>query len=365
MKTHDACTDRFRSIAIGLTLLVAGWSATAHADEGVLRVGVKEAPPFAIERGDGEWSGLAVDLWKEVARELEIPFELVSYDLAGLLDALERGEVEVGLGAITVTPEREAMFDFTHPFSASGIGVATRAEGSAMASIAARLFSLEFLAALTALGGVLMLAGLAVWIFERRRNGAQFGGSTSQGVGSAFWWAAVTMTTVGYGDKAPVTPGGRLVALVWMFVSVVTVSSFTAAIASTLTVSSLESEVRDAQDLERLRVAAISGTTGAQTLSDNGIGYRAFPTFEVALAELAANRVDAVAHDRPLLVYAVNHDHPDTLKVLPWTLLRQDYAIALAPGAALRESVNRALLQLLRDGTWAEIERRYLGSGKS
>jgi voltage-gated potassium channel len=36
----------------------------------------------------------------------------------------------------------------------------------------------------------------------------------------AFWWAFVTMTTVGYGDRFPVTPWGRIVAMVLMAVGV-------------------------------------------------------------------------------------------------------------------------------------------------
>jgi len=34
-----------------------------------------------------------------------------------------------------------------------------------------------------------------LWIFERKRNPEQFGGTPAQGIGSSFWWAAVTMTT--------------------------------------------------------------------------------------------------------------------------------------------------------------------------
>lgn len=48
-----------------------------------------------------------------------------------------------------------------------------------------------------------------------------YGGRPIKGLGQAVWWAAVTMTTVGYGDKAPKTLGGRVVAVAWMLASIV------------------------------------------------------------------------------------------------------------------------------------------------
>ena len=35
-------------------------------------------------------------------------------------------------------------------------------------------------------------------------------------ISRTFWWAMVTMTTVGYGDMSPVTPGGQFVATLTM-----------------------------------------------------------------------------------------------------------------------------------------------------
>jgi polar amino acid transport system substrate-binding protein len=42
-----------------------------------LTVGVKEAPPFAMKTANGEWSGLSVDLWRQVAGEMQLKYKLV------------------------------------------------------------------------------------------------------------------------------------------------------------------------------------------------------------------------------------------------------------------------------------------------
>ena len=116
--------------------------------------------------------------------------------------------------------------DPSHSYYASGSGIAVPASGPGFRwlGIVEQLTSWEFLRVITLLLLVWLTAGALVWLFERRRNRAMFGDGPVEGVGNGIWWAAVTMTTVGYGDKSPRTLGGRAVAIIWMLTSIVLIS---------------------------------------------------------------------------------------------------------------------------------------------
>ena len=57
-----------------------------------------------------------------------------------------------------------------------------------------------------------------------------FSPNSFSNLGDAAWWAATTVTTIGYGDVVPATSGGRFIAVFVMFASVATVSMSTAVI---------------------------------------------------------------------------------------------------------------------------------------
>jgi polar amino acid transport system substrate-binding protein len=185
------------ALAAGAATAIGGRAAHAQSESGALRVGIKEAPPFAIRGEDGAWSGIAVELWEEVAKELGLSFSFVERDLEELLAETAAGRLDVAVGALTVTADREERIDFTHPFHTSGLGVAVAPAGrEGILGTLRRAVTWDFARALGALLAVLLLAGLLVWLFERRRNAGQFGGAPAEGIGAGFWWAAVTMTTV-------------------------------------------------------------------------------------------------------------------------------------------------------------------------
>jgi ABC-type amino acid transport substrate-binding protein len=148
-----------------------------------------------------------------------------------------------------------------------------------------------------------------------------------------------------------------------MFTSILIVSSFTAAIATALTVGQLDQPIKRLEDLYGASVATVAGSTSEEFLQYRGIRYQSVDSVPQALDRLAANDIDAVVYDAPILQYLIALHHPDTLRVLPQVLQRQDYGIALPQRSAMREAVNNKLLRIVSDREWTVLLERYLGKG--
>jgi voltage-gated potassium channel len=80
---------------------------------------------------------------------------------------------------------------------------------------------------LIAAAGTLFIGAWLVLLFEERAKG-----SNIHDYPDALWWAIVTVTTVGYGDRFPVTEGGRMVAVILMLVGIGLIGVLTATVAS-------------------------------------------------------------------------------------------------------------------------------------
>ncbi len=335
----------------------------ASSTRAPISVGIKVAPPFVIKHDDGTYGGISIELWRRIATDLHLRYRLHETDLQGLLDKTQAGQYDVGIGAITVTAARENLLDFSHPFYTTGLGIAVPLQHrTAWLEVLRKLFSWQFVSVILLLAALLLAVGMLVWFFEHRRNPDMFGGKASRGIGSSFWWAAVTMTTVGYGDMAPRTLGGRIIGLVWMFTSVIVISSFTAAIATSLTVSSISQAIRSPRDLQHRVVATVADSTSAKYLAFHHITARNYPDVQAALQAVAENRADAIVYDTPILRYYVNQSYANRLKVLPGTFERQDYAFAMPLSSPLRKPINEQLVKIIQAPGWQRVLETYLGS---
>jgi len=229
-----------------------------------LRVGVAGSKPFVVRKPGQKPQGLSIDVWTAAAHQLRLRWHArVFGSVAEALAAVERGEVDVAVGPISITAARAERVDFTQPYFRSSVGMLVPATQTSIWDHIRPFVSSAFLIGAATLLLVLLAVGLLVWLAERRKNPEHFPRRVLPGVANGMWFALVTMTTVGYGDRAPVTSAGRMVAGAWMLVAMVTASSLTAAIATALTLSQIDQPgISSIQDLRRRRVAVVRGTPG-------------------------------------------------------------------------------------------------------
>ncbi len=90
---------------------------------------------------------------------------------------------------------------------------------------------------------VILLSAFGVFYFEYSRID-----SNIDSLWAGIWWAVVTMTTVGYGDKFPITLGGRVVAIILICSGVGLMSLLTATIASLF----VERKIKEGKGLETI-----------------------------------------------------------------------------------------------------------------
>ena len=336
-------------------------SDTAEVTTQPLVIGVKETPPFIIQNEDGEYSGVSIQLWDEVAQELGFQFEYRNLELPDLISSLENQTVDASINPLTVTSDRVRSFHFTQPFFITSLAIVTqKEEKNAVFSFVKNLFSPDFLKAVLLLFLVILIFGLLAWLFERKANPEEFE-TGLKGVWSGIWWSAVTMTTVGYGDKSPKSTGGRIVALIWMFTAIVIISGFTASIASSLTIDQLGAEIGGPDDLKNYKVLTIKGSTSEKFLSSKGIDHRALETPEDALDAIANGEAEALVYDSPILKYLAADDRwTDEVVVLPYTFNTQYYAFSVSKKHRnLVEEINPVLLKTIENVKWKATLNDY------
>jgi len=327
-----------------------------------LKVGTKEAPPFSMKDNDGIWTGISIDLWRQIATELDLTYEFLELDQINLLEGLTNGSIDVVVANLTITPERLDSFDFTYPFYTTGLGISVPLkEERPLVFIIKQLLSWTVLKVIIIILSVLLMVSIMVWLFERKLNHAHFGGNTLQGIGSGFWFSAVTMTTVGYGDKHPKTTGGRIVSLIWMFTAVIFVSLFTATITSMLTVKQLKTSVRGLEDLKRDLVGTMPYTTSESFLKNSLFLFKTYKSVVEGLEALVNGEIKAFVYDEPELRYMIKHQFHGKLELLPHRYSQENYGIALVNNSPLRKSMNRVLLQKIRHQEWQKTLYHYLG----
>lgn len=323
-----------------------------------LTVGLYHNPPFAIKT-NGAWDGIAVHLWREIAEEETLEYELQEVERDEAVSLLSDGRIDLMLTAVA-TAEQESEIDFTHSYLVSSLGMAEPQQQSLWELVGA-VFSPRFIRISLWLSVLLAIVGVLVWLFERKSNEDQFGESKIAGLWSGFWWAGVTMSTIGYGDIAPKTVGGRILALVWMLVAMGVTASLTASITSVVTLQSgLFSTTFS--DLRTMDVGSVADSRTATYLDTQRIQFQPFQSPLEGLEAVQNGDIEVFVADSPTLRFVNNEELNGNLSIGTTNREIQRHTFALPADSDLREPLNQKLLEKTSRSAWQELLERYLPS---
>ena len=366
---------RLRTLAVKLpATAILAWLLTVTSAQAPnsqkLIVLTKPIAPFVMQNSDGRLSGFSIELWDALAARMDRQTEYRYLpDLKSLLADIQAGRGDAAIAAISITADREAVLDFSYPYFDSGLQIMTvSAEVGTLqktwSAIKLLVATHGFRSALFTLALLLLIFAHVIWWIERDRNPA-FSRSYPAGLWDAVYWALVTVTTVGYGDKTPKSSLGQVVALVLIFFGYLTFAWFTATVASSLTVSQLEGAVLGPGDLAGKRVATVAGSTGEQFLRHlPQVNVLSFALIDDAFPALLEGKVDAIIYDFPSLSYFAQHEGKGKVRLVGPVFQREPYGIAFPQGSPLREQVNRALLEIRESGLYDRIYSKWFGASE-
>jgi ABC-type amino acid transport substrate-binding protein len=326
----------------------------------VLRVGVLDgSPPCSLQKNRGQWQGRAVELWELIARREGLAYLMSGYpNPRSLLEAARNDQVDIGVGCLTMAPERVGKYRFSLPFQERGLALMLPAEAGANSlRLLSTLVNTELL---KVIGGYLLAIGMissVVWLDEHRGKD-----SSSKREQLRRFALIYQVLASGPGTNMIVTRtrGHALVLLAWL-VRIIGASM----IVSTITLDALREpaargfQPRNLTDLIGLRIAVRPGSVSENLLKTPPLAGRVSLVSLSALDKgpelLLQGKADGVLADEQQLVYVLEQTPPEQRSRLRLALkdsYRESQAFVYSPNLdnAMATRLDRAISQAKRDG---------------
>ena len=355
-------------------LLLATWSdrgsQASAAQAPVLRVGVVDGAQPCSDEDHGQWRGLALELWSHLAAQERLPYVFESRPSAtALLRDVQTGALDVGVGCLTITPERVNSVRFSLPFQEMGLGVMQRR--NRLEAGEAVLRSLLGPDLLQLLAAYLLSIGVVSGLLWQSENHGSSPEQRQQGARRTFAKVFQILATGPGTNTIATTTRGHGLVIVSYLIRIVTASL----LVTTITVKVVrepaagQPDLRQLTDLEGKRVAARPGSVSEEVLKtinatkpSQPIRIVALPQVDQAATLLLSDQADAVVAEDLQLQYALQRSPRRGLAISLQGLQRESQAFALAPALpqAVVARINRGLSNLKRDGVVNELQREAM-----
>jgi polar amino acid transport system substrate-binding protein len=367
---------KLRARAIGLILATGCLQASpaqavSQEKVPVLRVGVADGSQPCSYRQQDSWSGLAVELWQRIADQEQLPYVLVQEEsAAALLAATRRGELDVAIGCLTISPERLSTTRFSLPFQESGLGVLTpRNRLDLGLSLLQSLLAPDLIRLL--LGYVVLIGLLSVAVWRVERAGSR-PAEWPAGKRRSFVLIFQVLATGPGTNTVVVTSRGHSLVVLAYLVRIVSASLLVSYVTINVvrgTQDTANPTLRTINDLAGRRVAVRLGSVSDDLLQERNraglrppIQLRELKRVPDADRLLADGAVDAVMADAIQLDYLLAQLPHQRYGLALRDVHPQSQAFAFSPALrdTVAERINVALGQLKRDGVVTELRRQAL-----
>lgn len=337
-------------------------SSTYKPDTSSLRVGVAGSAPFVVSNNN-DLTGISVELWQSVAADAGWGYHTQTFkSVEDALQELKAGKLDVVIGPISITSDRAKSVRFAQPYYQSSLSILSVSKAPSLWDKISPLFSIKLLIAVFIFIFILAIVGTLLWLAERKENSEQFPNEFPRGVGNGMWLAIITMSTVGYGDIAPKTLRGRIVAGSWVVISIIFATSMVAGIASTLTLTSINhTSITKAEDLNGKNVAVPADSPAAGFIKEYGGSSVPMNNIAQGVQLLKDKKADAAVFDRPQLLYYLKKHPEKDLKISHSEYEKQGYGFVFPLNSRLIHTANIYLLHEAETDKTARITKEWLG----
>lgn len=340
-------------------LLFVGFQAHSASP---IKVGVIEGAPFAV-KSQQAYSGIAIDIWNEIAIGLKRPYVIHDVTYANpdqAFDDLEQGKIDLIIGPISVTQERYLKSEFTIPYFIDKVVAVTPSNYLHNTLRLLKLFSLSV--------GIILIIYFALfatyihllWYYERYHT-KKVPKDYKEGVRYLFWMHVLS----GRHEEVPKSSQGRLLVLFQRSSFYIILIILNATFISFLTVSlqRYASPVHCVADLERLKVGALKSSRSLNAASSLGIRTQPYNTTKDGIQALQTGQINAFLTDLSLADFYLKEHFIDDLSISQFTLKYDLYVFATQKGSPLLREINEQMLDLRTKGIPDKICKGYLTKG--
>ncbi len=365
----------FRSCAAGFFAVPLAMALAMHAlpadgmqtqqaaanEDRVITAGVYVSPPFVDESG-GRYSGMAIDLWEEIATRRGLQTRYRAYPtFRALIDAVAEGKADVAVTNLTITQERARRLSFTQPWYDAGLRIMVPdSQYAGFRGFIEGLRRSGHLLAYAWLLGIIIAATLIVTLFDRKFD-KEFPRRWRDGVAESFFHV-MSIATAGKASRKNLFGWvGRLWAGIWLAFGVAVVAYITSSVTSVMTTVSLTQQVNSIDDLAGRTVGVFAGSVAEGYATRRGLRVVAYDGIADAVEALGGDEIFAIIGDAPVLEYYA-HSHPGEPVSVVGNLFHPDkYGFATRRDSDLTRPMTLELLGLHETGHVKALQIRYFG----